>query len=97
MATLFNIPENKFDDTAQVESMVNEILTKFSKNPNAFCVGCSCSRYGKETCAKVLQLFKDKAYFCYYLERFDGVWIDLQIWKEEHQPRNSGLNKLYRF
>ena len=93
----FNIPENRFDDTAQVDSMVNEILTKFSKNPNAFCVGCSCSRYGKETCAKVLQLFKDKGYFCYYLERSDGVWIELQIWKEEHQPRKGGSNKLYRF
>ena len=97
MATLLNIPENKFDDTAQVESMVNEILAQFSKRPDAFCVGCSCSRYGKETCAKVLQLFKDKGYFCYYYERFDGVWIELHIWKEEHQPSNRGVNKVYRF
>ena len=97
MTTLFNIPQNKFDDTAQVESMVNEILAKFSKKPDRILASCDCIKYGKETCAKVLQLFKDKGYFCYYLERFDGVWIELQIWKEEHQPRNSGLNKLYRF
>ena len=93
----FNIPENKFNDDAQVESMVNEILAKFSQNPNAFFASCSCIKYGKETCMKVLQLFKDKGYFCYYYERFDGVWLDLQIWKEEKQPSNSGLNKLYRF
>lgn len=97
METLFNIPENKFNDTAQVESMVNEILAQFSKKPDEISAWCDCIQYGKETCMKVLRLFKDKGYFCYYYERFDGVWLDLQISKKELQPSNRGLNKLYRF
>lgn len=93
----FNIPENKFNDDAQVESMVNEILAQFSKKPDETLGWCRCIQYGKETCMKVLQLFKDKGYYCYYYERFDGVWLELQIWKIERQPSNRGLNKLYRF
>lgn len=96
MTTLFNIPQNNFDDTTQVESMVNKIMAQLSRHNIVF-GSCECIQYGKETCTKVLQLFKDKGYFCYYYERFDGVWLSLQIWKKEHQPSNSGLNKLYRF
>lgn len=97
---MINIPIN--DSRANVERDVERICSELLSSAKTFTNGVramyfgKCIQYGKDTLMKALDEFKDKGWFCYYLVRFDGRIIQLQIYSYEYQPRNDGLNKLYR-
>ena len=87
------IPSNNFNDENDVEKITNEILNYMKS------WGCGYARaieYPQETLKKVLDKFKEKGYYCYYLRRFDGVWIELQVCKKPQQC-GGGYNQLIRY
>lgn len=53
--------------------------------------------YGKDEVFEVLEEWKKKGWYCFYLERFDGVIIDIQIYNYDYMPSNRGLNKLIKY
>ena len=89
------IPQNTYDDTREVEKITKQLLSDY-RFSSGF-AAASVANYGKETLCKVLDAFKEKGWYCYYLRRFDGVWIELQIYNYDYQPDNDGLNKLIKY
>lgn len=93
------IPVNNYNDAAMVEKLSNQILTRMQKNGYKY--GAATwygeKQPGRDTLCKVLDRFKEKGYHCYYLRRFDGVWLELQVYNYDYQPRNGGLNKLIKY
>ena len=91
------IPRKKYNDNEIVEQLANEMLNELKCNNFRYAGLDLMSKYGKETLSKVLNRFKEKGYYCYYLLRFDGVWIGIQVYNYDYQPSNGGLNKLVKY
>lgn len=92
---MIEIPINNTSDSAKVEEIVNAILKSMSER-NGW-GATSVSSYGKETIKKALQKFKDKCYYTYYTERWDGTWITAWVYAQPTQWNNLHLNKTYQY
>ena len=92
------IPVNNYDDAPIVERLTNEILERMQKNGYKYGAALHCTKYAAETLRKVLDKFKAKGFYCYYLRRFDGAWLELQVYNKP-QPEDDGycLNRLMSY
>ena len=91
-----NIPVNNYNPQPEIDEIVNTLCKKL-ENGGSY---ASCNCFGKSLTHIVipaLEKFKEKGWFTYYHKRFDGVILDVQIYKDHYTPRNSGFNHLIEY
>ena len=95
---LDSIPTNTNNDADDVIRLAGCILKELKESKYTYgWVNFRPKKYGTDTLCKVMDIFKQKGYYTYYYERFDGVWLGIQVYNYHYQPSNRGLNHLVEY
>lgn len=90
------IPVNNYNPQKDIDELTEKLINDLNRGGGNFgAVVCKDASFPL-VIEPILKSFKEKGWFTYYYERFDGVILEIQIYKSHYSPR-GGRNRLVEY